>query len=178
MVWCLEADEENRGDLDRVGALISDLIMWKDVSKSTLWFVFGCLCFLSSCFTKGVNFRSAVSFFVLLLLLCVCLVVESETPVLVISVFSRPYLDWQFSCWVFRSSQTQFVKGNMCLVCHDVVSLLSYTSFGFGCTKRICISQCVQKPGWEKKFCQAERRWHFASCKIDSSCTKFCNFKD
>lgn len=113
--------------------------MWKDVSKSTLWFGLGCLCFLSSCFTKGVNFRSAVSFFVLLLLLCVCLVVESETPVLVISVFSRPYLDWQFSCWVFRSSQTQFVKGNTCLVCHDVVSLLSYPSFGFGCTQRICV---------------------------------------
>ncbi|KAL3017328.1 hypothetical protein AAZX31_06G271400 [Glycine max] len=68
-----KADEENRGDLDRVGALISDLIMWKDVSKSTLWFGLGCLCFLSSCFTKGVNFRSATSLFVLLLFLWVSL---------------------------------------------------------------------------------------------------------
>ncbi|WVZ02964.1 hypothetical protein V8G54_023770 [Vigna mungo] len=51
----LKADEENAGDLDRVGALITDLIMWRDVSKSTLWFGFGCLCFLSSCFTKGIN---------------------------------------------------------------------------------------------------------------------------
>ncbi|KAL3017330.1 hypothetical protein AAZX31_06G271400 [Glycine max] len=63
-------DEENRGDLDRVGALISDLIMWKDVSKSTLWFGLGCLCFLSSCFTKGVNFSifSAISRLAILLL--------------------------------------------------------------------------------------------------------------
>ncbi|KAL5147853.1 Reticulon-like protein B17 [Glycine soja] len=65
-----KADEENRGDLDRVGALISDLIMWKDVSKSTLWFGLGCLCFLSSCFTKGVNFSifSAISRLAILLL--------------------------------------------------------------------------------------------------------------
>ncbi|KAG4385524.1 hypothetical protein GLYMA_12G117102v4 [Glycine max] len=44
--------------------------MWKDVSKSTLWFVFGCLCFLSSCFTKGVNFSifSAISRLAILLL--------------------------------------------------------------------------------------------------------------
>lgn len=62
-----------------------------------------------------------------------------DIPVLDISAFSRPYRDWQFSCWVFHSSQTQFVKGNTCLVCHDVVSLLSYPSFGFGCTQRICV---------------------------------------
>ncbi|XP_014493283.1 reticulon-like protein B18 isoform X2 [Vigna radiata var. radiata] len=63
-------DEENGGDLDRVGALITDLIMWRDVSKSTLWFGFGCLCFLSSCFTKGINVSifSAISRLAILLL--------------------------------------------------------------------------------------------------------------
>ncbi|XP_052733719.1 reticulon-like protein B18 isoform X2 [Vigna angularis] len=63
-------DEENGADLDRVGALITDLIMWRDVSKSTLWFGFGCLCFLSSCFTKGINVSifSAISRLAILLL--------------------------------------------------------------------------------------------------------------
>ncbi|KAJ1384641.1 Reticulon [Sesbania bispinosa] len=65
-----KAEEENGGDLDRVGQLITDLIMWKDVSKSTLWFGFGSLCFLSSCFTKGLNFSifSAISQLAILLL--------------------------------------------------------------------------------------------------------------
>ncbi|XP_027343319.1 reticulon-like protein B17 [Abrus precatorius] len=58
-----KCEEENGGDFDRVGQVVSDLIMWKDVSKSTLWFGFGCLCFLSSCFTQGLNFSifSAIS---------------------------------------------------------------------------------------------------------------------
>ncbi|KAJ7948349.1 Reticulon-like protein [Quillaja saponaria] len=56
-------DYEDGGNLDRIGQLFTDLIMWKDVAKSTLWFGFGSLCFLSSCFTKGLNFSifSAVS---------------------------------------------------------------------------------------------------------------------
>ncbi|KAL2937858.1 Reticulon-like protein B17 [Bienertia sinuspersici] len=41
--------------LDGIGQLIWELIMWKDAAKSSLWFGFGCLCFLSSCFTKGLN---------------------------------------------------------------------------------------------------------------------------
>ncbi|CAK9156079.1 unnamed protein product [Ilex paraguariensis] len=50
-------------NLDQMGQLITDLIMWKDVAKSSLWFGFGSLCFLSSCFAKGVNFSifSAIS---------------------------------------------------------------------------------------------------------------------
>ncbi|KAJ0239160.1 Reticulon-like protein B17 [Hirschfeldia incana] len=50
-------------DLNRIGEVISDLVMWRDVAKSTLWFGFGCLSFLSSCFAKGLNFSlfSAVS---------------------------------------------------------------------------------------------------------------------
>ncbi|KAK2434694.1 Reticulon family protein [Trifolium repens] len=58
-----KAEEENEGDLDRIGVLITELIMWKDVSKSSFWFGFGSLCFLSSCFTKGFNFSifSAIS---------------------------------------------------------------------------------------------------------------------
>ncbi|CAJ1978898.1 unnamed protein product [Sphenostylis stenocarpa] len=65
-----KADEENGGDLDSVGVFIADLIMWRDVSKSTLWFGFGCLCFLSSCFTKGINVSvfSAMSRLAILLL--------------------------------------------------------------------------------------------------------------
>ncbi|CAA3028848.1 Hypothetical predicted protein [Olea europaea subsp. europaea] len=43
-------------NLNKIGQLINDLVMWKDVSKSSLWFGFGSICFLSSCFTKGVNF--------------------------------------------------------------------------------------------------------------------------
>lgn len=45
------------GDLERIRENINDLIMWRDVAKSTLWFGFGCLCFLSSCFAKGFSFR-------------------------------------------------------------------------------------------------------------------------
>lgn len=53
----LEAEDEDGGNLDRIGLLITDLIMWRDVAKSTLWFGFGTLCILSSCFTRGINFR-------------------------------------------------------------------------------------------------------------------------
>ncbi|KAL0733456.1 hypothetical protein Bca4012_009666 [Brassica carinata] len=52
-----------QSDLNRIGEMISDLVMWRDVARSTLWFGFGCLSFLSSCFAKGLNFSlfSAVS---------------------------------------------------------------------------------------------------------------------
>ncbi|CAH8318180.1 unnamed protein product [Eruca vesicaria subsp. sativa] len=45
-----------QGDLERIRENINDLIMWRDVAKSTLWFGFGCLCFLSSCFARGFSF--------------------------------------------------------------------------------------------------------------------------
>lgn len=53
-----KADEENHHhcNLDQIGQMMSDLVMWNDVAKSSLWFGFGCLSFLSSCFAKGVNF--------------------------------------------------------------------------------------------------------------------------
>ncbi|XP_020229469.1 reticulon-like protein B17 [Cajanus cajan] len=51
-----KSEEGNGGDLDRVGQVVSDLIMWKDVSKSTFWFGFGSLFLFSSCFTQGINF--------------------------------------------------------------------------------------------------------------------------
>lgn len=57
-----ESEEESGGDFDRVGQMVSDLIMWKDASKSTFWFGFGSLCLLSSCFTQGLNFRSVIQF--------------------------------------------------------------------------------------------------------------------
>lgn len=50
-------DDGGHGNLDRIGQMFADLIMWRDVAKSSLWFGLGCLCFLSSSFTKGVNFR-------------------------------------------------------------------------------------------------------------------------
>ncbi|CAH1414617.1 unnamed protein product [Lactuca virosa] len=49
-------DEDYGYNFDRIGFLINDLIMWNDVAKSTLWFGFGSLCFLSSCFTTGISF--------------------------------------------------------------------------------------------------------------------------
>ncbi|XP_065875143.1 reticulon-like protein B17 [Euphorbia lathyris] len=56
-------DDGDGGNLDRIAMIINDLIMWRDVAKSSLWFGFGCLCFLSSCFAKGVSFSifSAIS---------------------------------------------------------------------------------------------------------------------
>lgn len=58
-----EVEDGDGGNLDKIGMIIYDLIMWKDVAKSSLWFGLGCLCFLSSCFAKGINFSifSAIS---------------------------------------------------------------------------------------------------------------------
>ncbi|XVF66785.1 hypothetical protein PTKIN_Ptkin10aG0065900 [Pterospermum kingtungense] len=52
----LKTDDCEKSNIDQIGEMISDLAMWRDVAKSSLWFGFGCLCFLSSCFTKGINF--------------------------------------------------------------------------------------------------------------------------
>lgn len=49
-------DDYDRSNLDRMGEIISDLVMWRDMAKSSLWFGLGCLCILSSCFSKGVCF--------------------------------------------------------------------------------------------------------------------------
>lgn len=64
-VWCffilfLGTSEGDLCNLDRIGQLVTDLIMWNDVAKSSLWFGFGSLCVLSSCFAKGVSFRYAI----------------------------------------------------------------------------------------------------------------------
>ncbi|KAM7492218.1 hypothetical protein LguiA_035139 [Lonicera macranthoides] len=56
-------------NLDRIGQLFTDLVMWNDVAKSSLWFGFGSLCFISSCFTQGIKF-SIFSFISQLALLC------------------------------------------------------------------------------------------------------------
>lgn len=56
-------DDGGEGNLDRIGQMLADLIMWRDVAKSSLWFGFGCLCFLSSGFAKGVSFRCVNRFF-------------------------------------------------------------------------------------------------------------------
>ncbi|CAN0913637.1 Reticulon-like protein B17 [Linum grandiflorum] len=51
-----KGDDYDGSNLDRLAACIHDLVMWEDVAKSSLWFGLGCLCFLSSCFAKGINF--------------------------------------------------------------------------------------------------------------------------
>ncbi|XP_019707550.1 reticulon-like protein B17 isoform X2 [Elaeis guineensis] len=48
--------------LDSLGERILELIMWKNVAKSTLWFGFGSIFFLSSCFSRDYNF-SIISVF-------------------------------------------------------------------------------------------------------------------
>lgn len=57
MIALIVDDDDDGGRLDRIGQLMNDLIMWRDVARSTLWFGLGSLFFLSSCFAKGVNFR-------------------------------------------------------------------------------------------------------------------------
>ncbi|CAN1759509.1 Reticulon-like protein B17 [Linum perenne] len=57
-VSAAKADDYNGSNLDRLAACMHDLVMWEDVAKSSLWFGVGCLCFLSSCFAKGINFRN------------------------------------------------------------------------------------------------------------------------
>ncbi|XP_056158328.1 reticulon-like protein B17 [Syzygium oleosum] len=52
----VETDDGDNGNLDRIGQAITDLIMWRDAAKSTLWFGLGSLCFLSSCFAQGISF--------------------------------------------------------------------------------------------------------------------------
>lgn len=53
----IETNEEDQGSLNGIGQLMNDLIMWKDVARSSLWFGFGAVFLLSSCFTKGISFR-------------------------------------------------------------------------------------------------------------------------
>lgn len=53
----IEIDEEDPGSLDQIGQLMSDLITWKNVARSSLWFGFGSLFFLSSCYSSGISFR-------------------------------------------------------------------------------------------------------------------------
>ncbi|KAI6697317.1 hypothetical protein NL676_017436 [Syzygium grande] len=52
----VETDDGDSGNLDRIGQAITDLMMWRDAAKSTLWFGLGSLCFLSSCFAQGISF--------------------------------------------------------------------------------------------------------------------------
>lgn len=52
----LEFDAGEGRNLDLIGQQLRDLIMWKQVSKSSLWFGIGSVCFLSSCFATGINF--------------------------------------------------------------------------------------------------------------------------
>ncbi|KAK1324734.1 Reticulon-like protein B17 [Acorus calamus] len=46
---------------NEIGELLWEMVMWRDVAKSSLWFGFGCLCFFSSCFTRQHNHYSIIS---------------------------------------------------------------------------------------------------------------------
>ncbi|XP_031502315.1 reticulon-like protein B17 [Nymphaea colorata] len=43
-------------DINRVGQWLYELIMWKDVARSSLWFGLGSVCFLASAFAQGISF--------------------------------------------------------------------------------------------------------------------------
>ncbi|CAN6444455.1 unnamed protein product [Victoria cruziana] len=60
-------------DINRVGRWLYELIMWKDIARSSLWFGLGSLCFLASAFAKGFSF-SFVSVTSDLALLCLAVV--------------------------------------------------------------------------------------------------------
>ncbi|XP_026421149.1 reticulon-like protein B17 [Papaver somniferum] len=47
---------DGQSSLDNIKQLINDLVMWRDVAKSSLWFGFGSLCFLSSCTSQGLRY--------------------------------------------------------------------------------------------------------------------------
>ncbi|XP_074556178.1 reticulon-like protein B17 [Curcuma longa] len=49
-------NEDCRSALDGIQEHIFELVMWKNVAKSTLWFGLGTLFFLSSCFSKDFSF--------------------------------------------------------------------------------------------------------------------------
>lgn len=65
----IKGDESDGYNLDRIGQLMIDLIMWNDVAKSSLWFGFGSLCFLSSSFSSGLTFRYIYITFIILLIM-------------------------------------------------------------------------------------------------------------
>ncbi|XP_042397468.1 reticulon-like protein B17 [Zingiber officinale] len=49
-------NEDCRSSLDGIQEHIFELVMWKNVAKSSLWFGLGTLFFLSSCFSKDFSF--------------------------------------------------------------------------------------------------------------------------
>nr|GMD35071.1 reticulon-like protein B17 [Ipomoea batatas] len=90
-----KSTESEGVNLDRIGQLINDLLMWRDPARSSLWFGFGSLCFLSSCFARGVNF-SIFSFIsqLGLLYLAVSFILNSLRPRIIISLVLVSYLLW------------------------------------------------------------------------------------
>ncbi|KAJ0963124.1 hypothetical protein J5N97_028246 [Dioscorea zingiberensis] len=63
-------DEDNCSSVDDLLERILELILWKNVAKSTLWFGFGSMFFLSSWFSRDVSFSfiSAISHLSILVL--------------------------------------------------------------------------------------------------------------
>ncbi|XP_008809498.1 reticulon-like protein B18 isoform X2 [Phoenix dactylifera] len=58
----LENDDDGQTNPDRLGEQILELITWKNVAKSTLWFGLGSIFLLSSCFSRDYDF-SIISVF-------------------------------------------------------------------------------------------------------------------
>ncbi|RWW16431.1 hypothetical protein GW17_00019690 [Ensete ventricosum] len=50
-------DSDGRSSIDGLQEQIVELVMWKNVARSTLWFGLGSMFFLSSCFSKDFSFR-------------------------------------------------------------------------------------------------------------------------
>ena len=108
----IELDNDENGNLDRIGQLITDLIMWKDAAKSSLWFGFGSLFFLSSCFARGASFRSGS---LILNHYSFLRVYDHSRTVLIpiITAFSQRFPSLGFCFWVLHLSPIQSVEGTV-----------------------------------------------------------------
>lgn len=115
-----EISDGVQSKIDQIGQLIADLVMWKDVAKSTLWFGFGSLCFLSSCFSKGLTFRSVCVCVSIIFLICDA--INHLNPQFSFSAFSLQFHNYVFWYWARRSSRTHSVKGK--ILCSYITSLI------------------------------------------------------
>lgn len=120
LFWCgslciIELDNDENGSLDRIGQLITDLIMWKDAAKSSLWFGLGSLFFFSTCFTRGVSFRYGSLTWVIVNHYSFWRAFDHLITVLIlmITAFSQQFPSLDFCVWVLHLSPIQSVKGTV-----------------------------------------------------------------
>lgn len=53
------ANNEEQNGWEGLWEMVSDLVMWKNVGRSAFWFGSGSMLFVSSSFSRGMNFRHA-----------------------------------------------------------------------------------------------------------------------